>query len=430
MNTIFSSAASKAKELDNDDMLAHFRQRFYIPENVIYMDGNSLGLLSIDSEHSLLTTLDKWKKKAVGGWIDQENPWFYFGEKYGNMIAPLVGANSDEVVMTGTTTSNIHTLVSSFYLPQGKRTKILADSLTFPSDLYALKGQIQLKGYSPQNELILIESRDGYCIHEEDIIERMNDEVALIFLPSVLYRSGQLLNMELLTAEAHKHGILIGFDAAHSVGAVPHSFSQWGVDFAVWCSYKYLNGGPGSAAFIYVNRRHFSKTPYLAGWFGCDKNRQFDMLNDFIPAETAGKWQMSSAGILGSSTIEGSLNIILEAGIDNIRRKSLNLTSFLRDLIESELTIHPYNFSVVTPRNDNSRGGHIAITHPTEAFRINEALKARGIIPDFRPPAMIRIAPVALYNTYSEVWQVVKALKEIIDNCEYENFSNDRLGVS
>jgi kynureninase len=419
-----------ARSLDEEDPLSGIRERFYTPRSGIYIDGNSLGLLSVDAEQSLLRVMGEWKNKAIGGWIGGDHPWYYYGENYGDMAAPLVGALPGEVVMTGTTTSNIHSLISSFYHPTGKRTKILADELTFPSDIYALQGQLQIRGFDPEEHLVLVKSRDGYTLNEQDIIDSMNDETALIFLPGVLYRSGQLLDIELLTNEAHSRNIPIGFDVAHSVGAVPHRFSQWGVDFAVWCSYKYLNGGPGCAAFLYVNSKNFPERPFLKGWFGCDKNRQFEMLNDFISSATAGKWQMSSAGILGSSAIEGSLNIILEAGIDNIRRKSLKMTAFLIDIIQNHLNEEPYCYSVVTPFEENRRGGHVAVKHPHEAYRITEALKARGIIPDFRPPDIIRIAPVALYNTFEEVWKVAYALKEIIDNKEFEQFTHTKPAVS
>ncbi|MGM0408323.1 MAG: aminotransferase class V-fold PLP-dependent enzyme, partial [Bacteroidota bacterium] len=266
--------------------------------------------------------------------------------------------------------------------------------------------------------------------NEQHIVDMMTEEVAVIFLPSVLYRSGQLLDMEYLTKEAHKRDIFIGFDCSHSTGAVPHHFNDWGVDFALFCSYKYLNGGPGCSAFLYINEKHFDKEPMLPGWFGYKKEKQFDLLIDFEHQKSAGGWQISSPGILGTSPIEGALNITLEAGIENIRKKSVHLTSYLICLIEDLLENAQYQFNIITPKNPDKRSGHVAITHKTDTYRINEALKARGVVPDFRPPDIIRLAPIALYNTFDEVWQVVNHLKEIVDQKEYLNFSDDKSAIT
>ncbi len=420
----------QAIALDQSDPLAGFRQRFYIPGNTIYVDGNSLGLLSKDAESSLLRVLNEWKTLGIKGWLDAERPWFHFAEEIGEMAAELVGAGKDELIFTGTTTVNIHSLISTFYKPAGKRTKILADELNFPSDIYALEGQIRMQGLDPAKELLLVKSPDGKTLDEETIASMMTDKVALIWLPSVLYGSGQLLDMEFLTKEANKRGIPIGFDCSHSVGAIPHHFSRWGVDFATFCSYKYLNGGPGCSAFLYINKKHFGKNPGTPGWFGYVKEKQFDMLLDFEHAQSAGGWQISSPGILGSSTMEGSLKIINEAGIGNIREKSLKLTDLFLELINPLLADPQYALSVATPIKHAHRGGHIALSHPTEALRITEALKARGIIPDFRAPDIIRIAPVALYNTFEEVFEVANALKKIIVRKEYLRFGHERKAIS
>ncbi len=419
-----------AADLDTNDQLKHFRDRFYIPHDKIYFDGNSLGLLSKDAEQSLNRVLDEWKNQAIGGWLNGQRPWFYFAEQIGEMAAKIVGAKPKELILTGTTTINIHSLISTFYQPKGKKTKILADELNFPSDIYALEGQLKIKGFNPDEHLILVPSEDGNLLDERKIVEMMTDEVAIVFLPSVLYRSGQLLDMEYLTNEAHKRDILIGFDCSHSAGAVPHHFSDWGVDFALFCSYKYLNGGPGCAAFLYINEKHFDKEPELPGWFGYKKEKQFDLLIDFEHEKSAGGWQISSPGILGTSPIEGSLNITLEAGIENIRKKSIHLTSYLICLIEELLENDHYQFKIITPKNPGQRSGHVAITHASETYRINEALKASGVVPDFRPPDVIRLAPIALYNTFDEVWQVAHHLKEIVDQKEYLNFSKDKSAIT
>ncbi|MCK5184510.1 MAG: kynureninase [Candidatus Heimdallarchaeota archaeon] len=418
----FNTTEACAKTLDEQDSLAEYRSKFFIPKNKIYVDGNSLGLMPKLSETSLLRIIDEWKTIAIDGWLDAEKPWFFFSEDLGAQIAPIVGAKPEEVIATGTTTVNLHALVSSFYKPKEGCSKLLADELNFPTDIYALKSQVALKGYNPESELILTPSKDGRVLDEKDIVDLMTDDVALIVLPSVLYRSSQLLDIPHLTKEAHKRDINIGFDCSHSVGLVPHKFNEWDVDFAFWCSYKYLNGGPGAPAFLYVNKKHFNEYPGLAGWFGNNKETQFNMSLDFEPATSAGRWQISSPGIIGAAAIEGALAVTLEAGIENIREKSLKLTSYLIYLVDELLAKKPYNISIGTPRDPNRRGGHIALEREEFAFEICEALKSHDVVPDFRPKNIVRIAPIALYNTYQDVWNVVQILKRIIDEKEYKQF--------
>ncbi|MHA1738360.1 MAG: kynureninase [Candidatus Heimdallarchaeota archaeon] len=422
MTNNFDTTEKCAKDFDAKDSLAKYREQFFIQDDIIYMDGNSLGLLSKESEKAMLRIINEWKTIAIGGWLEPEQPWFYFSEKLGEKVSSIVGAKPVEVVATGTTTVNIHALISSFYKPKGKRTKILADVLNFPTDIYALQSQIMLQGLDPKEHLILAPSEDGRFLDEEKIVELMTDEIAVALLPSVLYRSGQLLDMEYLTKEAHKKGILIGFDCSHSVGTVPHKFDDWDIDFALWCSYKYMNGGPGSSAFLYVNEKHFDVHPGLTGWFGNVKETQFNMVLDFEPAHNAGRWQISSPGILGAAAIEGALNVTLDAGIDAIREKSIKQTSYLIYLYDEILSKEPYNFILGAKREHEKRGGHIALQRDEYAFEICEALKARNVVPDFRQPNVVRIAPAALYNTYHDIWNVVHLLKEIIDNKEFEKF--------
>ncbi|UCD96111.1 MAG: kynureninase [Candidatus Bathyarchaeota archaeon] len=429
MDSAFKVAEEYSQQLDLQDPLSGYRLKFHIPPNTIYMDGNSLGLLAKNSEDCVLRALNEWKTLGIQGWLNADLPWFHMAEELGAQCAQIVGALPTEVVATGTTTVNIHSLVNTFYQPDDLRTKILGDELNFPSDIYALTSAVKLRGLDPNKNLILAPSRDGRTLDEKQIVELMTDDVALVFLPSVLYRSGQLLDMKTLTEQAHRRGIPIGFDCSHSVGAIPHFFDEWQVDFALWCSYKYLNGGPGGTAFLYVNENHFTVEPALAGWFGHVKERQFDMAPNFEHARSAGGWQISSPAILSSVPLEGSLKIILEAGIQAIRRKSLTMTSYLMFLIDELLSEDPYNYAVGTPREAKRRGGHVAIEHE-EGSRISEALRVRNVIPDFRPPNIVRIAPSPLYSTYNEVWRVVQHLKEIIDSKEYERFSKGRKLIS
>ncbi len=430
MSYTFEPHRTFAEQLDQEDILKSYRTNFQIPENTIYMDGNSLGLFSDKAEENVLRVLKEWKEYAIRGWMAGDKPWFYLPEEIGKKCSVIVGAEKGEVIMTGSTTVNIHSLVSTFYQPSGNRTKIIADELNFPSDIYALKGQIMMKGLDPEKELLLIKSHDGRCLDEQSIVTAMTDETALIFLPSVLFRSGQLLDMEFLIKEAHKKGICIGFDCCHSAGVVPHRFSHWDLDFAVWCSYKYMNGGPGSPAFLYINKKHFNKKPLLAGWYGCHKTRQFDMSIEFEHSRDAGGWQISTQGMLSAAPVESALDIILEAGMDKIREKSKKITSYLSYLVDVYLSKSPCNFRIGTPLDPEKRSGHIALEHETEAVRVGKALLDNGVIPDFRPPNIIRIAPVPLYNTYLEVFEVVQTLKKIMDTKEYETYSKERGTVS
>ncbi|WP_342515207.1 kynureninase [Sporosarcina sp. FSL K6-1522] len=412
-----------AKKLDQQNDLKTYRDEFYIQPDSIYFDGNSLGLLSKRAESTLMQLFDSWKQYGIDGWTNGEHPWFYLSEKLGAANAPLVGAQPEEVVVTGSTTVNLHQLVSTFYQPEGTKTKILADELNFPSDIYALKSQLQLHGYDPAEHLVQVESQDGRTLQEEDIIEAMTDDIALIVLPSVLYRSGQLLDMQRLTAAAHQRGIVIGFDLCHSVGSIPHALSDWDVDFAFWCTYKHLNGGPGSVGGLYVNRKHFGTAPGLAGWFSSNKDKQFDMEHILTPAADSGAYQMGTPHVLSLAPLLGSLSIFNEVGIEAVRAQSLKLTNYFMMLIDAELG--DYSFVVANPRDAATRGGHIYLEH-AEAARICKALKANHVIPDFRTPNGIRLAPVALYNTFEEVWEVVQILKTIMEEEQYKKFENKR----
>jgi kynureninase len=412
-----------AEKLDQQDPLQSFREEFYLPEKDIYLDGNSLGLMSKRAEKSLLELVDSWRKQGIDGWMNGKYPWFTLSEKLGEMCAPIIGAKANEVIITASTTTNLHQLVATFYKPQGKRTKILADELNFPSDIYALQSQLQLKGLDPNEHFIQVKSRDGRMIDEQDIIDAMTEEVALIILPTVLYRSGQLLDIEKLTSEAHKRGILIGFDGCHSVGAIPHQFNKWGVDFAYWCTYKYLNSGPGGVGALYVNEKHFGTMPGLTGWFGSNKEKQFDMEHTFTQASDAGAYQIGTPHLLSTAPLIGSLEMFAEASIEAIRAKSLKLTNFLMELIQSELG--EFNYTIGNPLEDDRRGGHVALEHP-EAARICKALKEAGVIPDYRNPNIIRLAPVAFYTSYVDVWHTVQILKRIMEEKLYEKFENKR----
>ena len=340
----------------------------------------------------MLAAIEQWKQLAIDGWLAETRPWFSIGEELGAMQADLVGALPSEVVLTGSTTGNLHTLASTFYRPAGGRTKIVADALNFPSDLYAMAGQVRMRGLDPADHLVLVPSGDGYTIDEADLIAAMGDDVAMLVAPSVLYRSGQLLDIERLARAAHERGVTIGLDCSHSVGAVPHRLHDWGVDWAVWCTYKYLNGGPGSVATIFVHERHHGTLPATPGWWGSDKERQFDLANEFTPAPGAGAWQIGTPSILGSAPLFGALAITREAGIERIRAKSLGLRPGSWNWWTPGSATRHTTSRLRRRRDPARRGGHMALAHLL-AVPICKALKARGIVPDFRPPNLIRVAP-------------------------------------
>lgn len=376
------------------------RDAFLLPQG-IYLDGNSLGPLPIAAQSAIERRLRQWQYRGVNAWDE----WFALAERLSPALARLLGAHDDEVIATGGTTVNLHALLATFYRPAGERTALLASELDFPSDLYALQAWAQRYG----GTLELIRSRDGHTLHQDDIDDALHSGIALAWLPTVLYRSGQALDIAGITRIGRERGVLMGWDAAHSIGAMPHEFHDDDVDIAVWCSYKYLNAGPGAPGGLFVHRRLHGCSPGLPGWWGNDKRNQFEMSPDFRRSAGAGAFQIGTPGILGLAGLEGALAIFEEIGIDEIRARSLELTGYL---IERADTVLP-DLQLRTPRAAAQRGGHVVFEHP-EALRLSLALRARRITPDFRPPRLLRLAPVALYNTRSEIDTLVDTLADLL----------------
>ncbi|KUO67528.1 MAG: kynureninase [Clostridia bacterium BRH_c25] len=422
----FKDGLEFAKQLDKLDKLHHVRERFYLNEDEIYMDGNSLGLSSKDAEESLLNLFNAWRKEAIKIWGIENGYYFNFSKNIAQKLKNLINADADEIIVMGSITTNIHQGLATFYNPTKERHKIIVDELNFPTDIYATKSIIELKGYKAEDVLIEIKSKDGRTISEEDIISKMDADVALILLPSVLYRSAQLLDMELITREAHKRGIIIGWDLAHSIGSVNHDFKKIDPDFAVWCSYKYLNAGPGATAGMYINKKHFGKSAGFKGWFGNKDESQFLMSHDFDQDKDANGWLLGTHNMFSMAPLYGSLNIFNEIGIQSIRDKSLHITAYLMHLIDSKLSEHGY--SIGNPREDHRRGGHVCLEHD-EAYRISLALRDNKVIPDYREPNVVRLAPVALYVSYEEVYRLVEIIEKITINKEYEKYSLKRATV-
>ena len=406
----------RARDEDAQDELAPFRDSFYALPGVIYLDGNSLGLLSKPAEAAVLRVLAEWKTQAIGGWTEAQPGWFHLADELARQIAPLVGAAPEEILIANSTTVNLHQLLATLYDPNLPRKVILADSLNFASDLYALRSHLHLRGVNPETCLRLLSSADGLTLDENEIIAAMTKDVQIAVLPSVLYRSGQRLDMARLAGAARERGILFGLDCAHSIGVMPHELDAWGVDFAFWCHYKYLSAGPGSAAGLYLNRRHFGKAPGLAGWFSNRKTTQFDMAPELDSAPDASALHIGTPNILSMAPLSGSLEIAAAAGIERIRAKSLRLTDFLMELADAEL--REFGFEVGTPREAERRGGHVALLHP-DAAPISRALRKANVIPDYRPPNIVRLAPAPLYNSFADCLEAVRRLKNIMTRGTY-----------
>lgn len=419
----FDLSLDFARKMDSIDEMSKFRDRYYINPGQIFMDGNSLGLCSKDAEKSLLEMLEVWKKETINIWGVEDGKYLNYSEYLAKKMAFLVKAKPEEIAVVGSTTMNIHQVISTFYKPTKDRYKILVDDLNFPTDRYAVDSQIRLKGLEIEDALKVVKSDDGVLLDNDKIIEAMTDDVALILLPSALYRSAQILDMKRITDAAREKGIYIGWDLCHSIGAYPHDFEDLQPDFAVWCTYKYLASGPGSNAGLYINERHFDKLAGLNGWFGNKDETQFQLKHEFDQAIGAKGLQIGTPSLLSMAPISGSLDIYKEAGIKRIRAKSLHLSAYLMYLIDNKLA--KYGFGIGNPRKDEERGGHVCLIHD-DAYRIAAALRDQGVIPDFREPNVIRLAPVPLYVSYEDIYNLINIIEGIYTEKKHEQYSNER----
>lgn len=422
MDRKFEEGPNYPTLMDNNDTLGHFRHRFFLKKGVIYMCGNSLGLASKDAEQQVLYALEKWKEEGVKIWNVDNSKYLLYSNILAELMAPLVNVDKEEIAVTECTTTNIHQTISTFYKPTKERYKILVDDINFPTDRYAIDSQIRLKGLNPKDAVKVVKCT-GKFLNEDDVINAMSDDVAIVFLPTVYYRTAQVVDMKKISEVAKERGIIIGWDLCHAIGAIEIDLKELDIDFAVWCTYKYLNGGPGSSAALYINKKHFKMLPGLAGWYGNKPQTQFLLQQEFEHEESASGWQIGTPPILAMASLEGSLKMFSEAGMSNIRKKSLHITAYLMFLIEKELSY--YGFSIGNIRDDDRRGGHVCLQHD-EGYRISLALKFRGVVPDFRDPNVIRLTPAALYTSYVEVYNVVVILVDIMKKESYKEFSESR----
>jgi kynureninase len=398
-------------ELDAADPLARFAAEFYKPAGQIYLDGNSLGLLCGPAEAALQEALESWRSRAILGWTAGPEPWFEMSRKAAGLLAPLLGAEPADVMVGQSTTVNLHQLLATFWWQE--EPLILIDEGAFPSDRYAIASFVLA-------EWLVVVPDDGPLINEDRLIAAMQPGVGLAVLPAVQYRTGQLLDLAWVTRKARRRGVTIIWDCSHSVGAVPHRFRDDGIDLAIGCGYKYLNGGPGSVGWLYVNPR-LRNRPGLAGWFGSDPTKQFAMAPEFQPADDAGRFLIGTPHVLSLAPLLGSLDLVSRAGITAIREKSLRQTSYLRDLVELRLT-RRFGVEVVTPWDDRQRGGHLTLAHPA-AGNLSRALRARGVIPDFRPPDLLRLAPSPLYTSFAECAAAIDVLEDILTTNAHEHLT-------
>src|SRR6266567_1146022 len=427
MSFTFSAGEKFAQQLDAEDPLRFFRDRFHLPlgntgEPLIYFAGNSLGLMPKAAKQIVEQELKDWTKLGVDAHLKAKTPWYSYHETLRERTARLVGAQPIEVICMNSLTVNLHLMMATFYRPTKSRFKILMEDPAFPSDTYAIKTQIVHHGLEPKEALLLARPRGGeFTVRTEeilDLIEKHTTELAVLLIGGVNFFTGQLFDIPTITAAAQKHGIAVGVDLAHAIGNVPLSLHDWNVDFAVWCSYKYLNAGPGAVAGAYLHERHATNTklPRLAGWFGNDPNTRFQMEKEFVPVASADAWQVSNPSIFSMAPLRASLSIFDQAGgMEPLRAKSIKLTGYLAFLlneISASAARTSKKFTVITPRDADARGCQLSILaheHPKELF---QELQAAGVKCDFREPDVIRVAPTPLYNTFHEVWRFAEILAE------------------
>jgi kynureninase len=423
MSMSFSANEDFALQLDAEDSLRGFREKFHVPlgkdgKPLIYLAGNSLGLMPKSARKIVEQELDDWAKLAVDAHLEAATPWYSYHETLRDPTARLVGAQWNEVVCMNSLTVNLHLMMATFYRPTKSRFKILMEEPAFPSDTYAIKSQIVQHGLNPNEALVLARPREGrFTVRQDDIeaaLEKHGDQIALVLIAGVNFFTGQLFDIEKITTTAQKRGITVGFDLAHAAGNVPLALHDWNVDFAVWCSYKYLNAGPGAAAGAFVHERHATNRdlPRLAGWWGNDPATRFRMHlePEFVPVPSADAWQISNPPILSMAPLRASLSIFDEAGgMEALRAKSIKLTGYLQFLVES--ATHS-KLTVITPRETHSRGCQLSILVHEHAKELFSKLDAAGVKCDFREPNVIRAAPTPLYNTFHEVWRFAKILAD------------------
>lgn len=409
-----------AREWDAQDPLASFREDFLIPKvsnvPIIYFTGNSLGAQPRDAGAALEKEMEDWARYGVEGHFHARHPWFSYHERFATGAAEVVGALPAEVVLMNQLTSNLHFLLVSFYRPKGKRVKVLTEHRPFPSDSYALASQIAYHGLDPRTCMVEMQPREGeYTLRTEDIlakIHELGEELALVLFGGVNYFTGQAFKMEAITAKAHEVGAMAGFDLAHAAGNIPLQLHGWNVDFACWCTYKYLNSGPGSVGGAFVHERHLNaELPRFAGWWGHDKKTRFQMNPEFSPMHTAEGWQVSNAPVLNMAVHGVALAQFAQAGMERLRAKSLQLTAYAEAIIDALNQTHDAKLEIITPRDPEQRGCQLSIVAHSRGKGLYNGLTENAVSVDWREPNVVRMAPVPMYNSFVDVWRFGKILE-------------------
>lgn len=409
-----------ARQLDRNDTLRHYRRRFYFPKhkgkNVLYFCGNSLGLQPKGTLQALEKEVKHWREHAVEGHFRGDMPWMYYHKFLLPQSARLVGAKESEVVVMNTLTTNLHLLMVSFYRPTKERFKIIMEAGAFPSDQYAMETQARYHGFDPAEAIVEIAPRKGEeTLRTEDIIhtiEQHGPQTAVIMFGGVNYYTGQFFDLSAITETGHRVGAYVGFDLAHTAGNLPLKLHDWNVDFACWCSYKYLNSGPGGPSGIFVHERHGNNPdiPRFGGWWGHDEKSRFQMKKGFKPMKGAAGWQLSNAQIFSCAAHKVSLDMFHEAGMEALREKSLKLTGYLAFLI-NELNKTHQRFNVITPKDPAQRGCQLSLLTGRDGKKLFDFLTENGVVADWREPNVVRVAPVPLYNSFEDVWRLADLLR-------------------
>lgn len=419
----YQNTIAFARELDEKDTLKSFRDNFYIPiingKDSIYFTGNSLGLQPKTVQDYVLDELEDWASYGVEGHLHSRNPWLTYHEMFPPLLEKLVGAKSNEIVVMNQLTVNLHVLLTTFYRPTKTRYKIICEAKAFPSDQYAFESQVKLHGFDPSSAIIEVLPKDGSYIDTADIIsaiQKHGQETAVVLFSGVNYYSGQVFDMKAITAAAHASGAWCGFDLAHAIGNVSLRLHDWDADFACWCSYKYLNSGPGGVAGAFIHERHIADEhlPRLAGWWGHDKASRFKMDKEFNPIPTAEGWQLSNAPVLSMAAHKASLDIFNEAGIDNVIAKGKDLSGYLFFILD-EINKNGEKMEIITPRNEKEHGCQVSMLVKNNGKKLFDYLKQQGVIADWREPDVIRVAPVGLYNSFGDVYRFGELLSKYFE---------------
>lgn len=415
----FETTKSFAQSLDAKDELRAYRDQFYFPqhngENSIYLCGNSLGLQPKSVQSYLEHELEHWREHGVEGHFRGKMPWMYYHKFFSEQSAAIVGAKPSEVVVMNTLTTNLHLMMVSFYRPTATRYKIIMEAHAFPSDQYAMESQVRFHGHQPDDAIIEMHPREGeHTLRTEDIlatIEANKDEIALVMFSGVQYYTGQFFDLKSITEKGHEIGAVVGFDLAHAAGNVELKLHDWNVDFAVWCSYKYINSGPGGPSGAFAHERHAKNPdlPRFSGWWGHEEGERFLMKKGFIPMEGAAGWQLSNAPVFAMAPHKASLDIFAKVGIQALRKKSELLTAYMEFLLNQ----HGDKFNIITPKTPKDRGAQLSIlTSDENGKAIFDYISANGVIADWREPNVIRVAAVPLYNSFEDVWRFVELIGE------------------